>query len=459
MSQLPSAWRRLIHPLLVAVLVSLVVLAGASPFMTTPALAATSTSFSPTSVNLTTGQSTTITITAVGLAAGDTAAQFGIVHTANTTISNPACVGIFAGANPNQAVQANGDLLTCTFGAGGASGPNGNVMTFTLTNTGGAAETISFNTAALSGGAVAPCLLGDINCDGIVDIQDYGIWRQNFGRVCQMVGATVTGDLDGNCIVDARDYTIWRQNLGHTTGAVGTTFYLSNTFTVDPAGALSTLSVTIPTVTNTPTVTATLTATPTLSLTPITVVGQAVQYTGAVSGQWIKTGSGSYSFTATGPPNAAPGGTPSLSLSTTVGSEGGPCTAVGSSAPFTTTCTGTTVGDVLLSASVSVSFPLSGGSTFSVSGSPVATVLLADINGDSIVDIRDYGIWRQNFGTSNCDNPADLNLDCIVDIRDYGIWRQNFGHTAGPGATRLAPRAAPPSGTATPTPSRTPTGR
>jgi hypothetical protein len=42
---------------------------------------------------------------------------------------------------------------------------------------------------------------------------------------------------------------------------------------------------------------------------------------------------------------------------------------------------------------------------------------------------------------TNCGNPADLNGDCIVDIRDYGIWRANFGHTAG----------AAPVGTATPT--------
>jgi MYXO-CTERM domain-containing protein len=40
-------------------------------------------------------------------------------------------------------------------------------------------------------------------------------------------------------------------------------------------------------------------------------------------------------------------------------------------------------------------------------------------------------VWRQNFGQTNCGNPADLDGNCIVDIRDYGIWRANFGHTAG----------------------------
>jgi hypothetical protein len=34
----------------------------------------------------------------------------------------------------------------------------------------------------------SPTLLGDINNDGIVDIRDYGVWRQNFGQT----GPTIT---------------------------------------------------------------------------------------------------------------------------------------------------------------------------------------------------------------------------------------------------------------------------
>src|SRR5260370_35127547 len=52
--------------------------------------------------------------------------------------------------------------------------------------------------------------------------------------------------------------------------------------------------------------------------------------------------------------------------------------------------------------------------------------ILADINCDGIVDIRDYGIWRQAFGATDCGTVADLNGDSIVDIRDDGIWRQQF---------------------------------
>jgi MYXO-CTERM domain-containing protein/uncharacterized repeat protein (TIGR01451 family) len=71
------------------------------------------------------------------------------------------------------------------------------------------------------------------------------------------------------------------------------------------------------------------------------------------------------------------------------------------------------------------------------------TCILGDINCDGIVDIQDYGIWRQNFGQTNCGNPADLDGNCIVDIRDYGIWRANFGHTAGAAARTATPTAAP----------------
>src|SRR4051794_36557680 len=69
---------------------------------------------------------------------------------------------------------------------------------------------------------------------------------------------------------------------------------------------------------------------------------------------------------------------------------------------------------------------------------------LGDINNDGLVDILDYGIWRQHFGATGCGNAADLNGDCIVDMQDYGVWRVNFGRMAGaaprgtPGPARLA---------------------
>src|SRR6266487_738256 len=88
----------------------------------------------------------------------------------------------------------------------------------------------------------------------------------------------------------------------------------------------------------------------------------------------------------------------------------------------------------------------------------LSPTLLGDINCDGIVDIRDYGIWRQQFGATDCGNPADLNADCLVDIRDYGIWRQQFGQT-GPTPTAIPTATMTPTATATltATPSATPT--
>src|SRR5207253_10093476 len=79
-------------------------------------------------------------------------------------------------------------------------------------------------------------------------------------------------------------------------------------------------------------------------------------------------------------------------------------------------------------------------STVTATATPTSTVtptatptrILGDINGDGFVDIRDYGVWRQNFGQTNCGNPADLDGNCLVDIRDYGIWRQHFGEGTPP---------------------------
>jgi len=76
------------------------------------------------------------------------------------------------------------------------------------------------------------------------------------------------------------------------------------------------------------------------------------------------------------------------------------------------------------------------------------TRILGDFNGDAFVDIRDYGIWRQNFGAINCGNPADQTGDCNVDIQDYRVWRQNFGTGTPPGPS--GPAVSPPAPAPTP---------
>jgi len=133
---------------LAAALIGLGGCAGPKPAPAPPAAGIGSASFSPTTVQLAAGQSTTVTIRTEGLNAGSMATQFGLLHNnANTEISDAQCVGVFAGADASHATQQAGDLLACTYATGGATGTSGDAMTVTLTNRGGEAETISFNSA------------------------------------------------------------------------------------------------------------------------------------------------------------------------------------------------------------------------------------------------------------------------------------------------------------------------
>jgi hypothetical protein len=65
------------------------------------------------------------------------------------------------------------------------------------------------------GTAVYP-LAGDFNRDGIVDMSDYVMWRENVGKY---VLAYSSADGDGNGVVDANDYSIWRAHFGQVAGS------------------------------------------------------------------------------------------------------------------------------------------------------------------------------------------------------------------------------------------------
>jgi hypothetical protein len=66
-----------------------------------------------------------------------------------------------------------------------------------------------------------------------------------------------------------------------------------------------------------------------------------------------------------------------------------------------------------------------GGSTSSPIPTSSPTPLLGDINGDGIVNIQDYVLLSNAFGTNN--SSADLNSDGIVNLQDYVILSNNFG--------------------------------
>lgn len=79
-----------------------------------------------------------------------------------------------------------------------------------------------------------------------------------------------------------------------------------------------------------------------------TITGTAVVGTGG--------GGELFGIQATGPATTAPLTIPRIFFSTTIGTESFLCTAVPATAPFTTTCSGTTVGTILQNSTVSILF-------------------------------------------------------------------------------------------------------
>ncbi|WP_425395626.1 PEP-CTERM sorting domain-containing protein [Aeoliella sp.] len=58
---------------------------------------------------------------------------------------------------------------------------------------------------------VGPCP-GDFNADGVVNIADYVVWRNNLGSLDETT-ISMNGYLNG--VVDSADYGLWKSNFGH----------------------------------------------------------------------------------------------------------------------------------------------------------------------------------------------------------------------------------------------------
>jgi hypothetical protein len=93
---------------------------------------------------------------------------------------------------------------------------------------------------------------------------------------------------------------------------------------------------------------------------------------GSATGTFTITGSTTFSVTAIGPSGTLVGGIPAIFIPTTVTVEAVSCGAVTSA--LQTTCSGTTVGNPLQGATITVRFPLAGGSTSDVLGTVNTTL-------------------------------------------------------------------------------------
>jgi len=150
----------------------------------------------------------------------------------------------------------------------------------------------------------------------------------------------------------------------------------NSTVTINIAAPTATPTITsTPTRTNTPTTG--VPSTPVVSGTPgvgcTTVIGGICTSVGGVTGTWTKTGSGVFAFAATGPTNSTVGGIPVIFIPTTVNPNGEQFNCTATSATFTTTCNGNTLGDPLCGGIVTVNFPLVGGGFGTVTGTITCT--------------------------------------------------------------------------------------
>jgi hypothetical protein len=76
-------------------------------------------------------------------------------------------------------------------------------------------EYLSFSELRAFSGPGTTIVPGDYNHDGHVDVNDYNLWKQNFGST-----SNLAADGNGNGVVDAADYVVWRSaSAGSGAGA------------------------------------------------------------------------------------------------------------------------------------------------------------------------------------------------------------------------------------------------
>nr|WP_261361263.1 esterase-like activity of phytase family protein [Aeoliella straminimaris] len=71
-------------------------------------------------------------------------------------------------------------------------------------------DSLSTNTVVAFQAIPSTCeLTGDYNCSGVVDAEDYQVWRDTFGST-----EVLFADGNGEGMVDIADYPVWRNHLG-----------------------------------------------------------------------------------------------------------------------------------------------------------------------------------------------------------------------------------------------------
>jgi hypothetical protein len=106
------------------------------------------------------------------------------------------------------AILGADDMLVSSVSGNIGVGPGSELTTLLVANIVDGADGIVDGIATFTLRQLLTGNPGDYNGDGLIDSQDYVVWRSDFG--------TLDGRADGNGdgIVDAADYVFWRSNLG-----------------------------------------------------------------------------------------------------------------------------------------------------------------------------------------------------------------------------------------------------
>jgi len=200
---------------------------------------ATSTSFSPTTLALgAVGATGTVTVKAMGVPANADGVQINIQHSADVTITSPACVGIFSGAFAvTPRATTGGTLLSCFFVTGDVKGATGDVMTFVVTRAGNGNPLLTFglggslgtqysdagtaigpgvtNTLQITGGAT---ITGTVTLQGRTAAFPAGVGHGIATVTLSPGGVTVNVNVDGSFQISnvlAGTYTLMASAAGY----------------------------------------------------------------------------------------------------------------------------------------------------------------------------------------------------------------------------------------------------
>jgi len=122
------------------------------------------------------------------------------------------------GTNPPNATAVQFDRVGDSFAAGAYNEIR--LEVFSATNNGDGVGLTEWQLAGVAGGVPGPHP-GDANGDGVVDLQDFGLLKDNFGMT---EGATWgQGDFTGDGAIDLQDFGILKDHFGHTTGSIPVT--------------------------------------------------------------------------------------------------------------------------------------------------------------------------------------------------------------------------------------------